>query len=78
MTDLFRLVGTLRPTTSATTPATEPGTRPTAEPPPGRPTDARTAPEALKTALKQLDQLLKSGTPARADAHRGTYLNVLV
>ena len=34
--------------------------------------------QSPKTALKQLDQLLKSGTPARADAHRGTYLNVLV
>jgi hypothetical protein len=73
MSDVFKLVGTLRP---AVTPQSPPqsGT----ERSPGRGGDAADGRPALDAALARLDQVLRSGIPPRADAPRGTYLNVVV
>ena len=62
MTDLYRLVGPLRPAASASESAIR------ATP------DAAT----LRAALDRLDQFLKSGTPPRPDAPKGFYLNIVV
>jgi hypothetical protein len=76
MTDLFRLVGPLRPTPSAS----EASVRVTADrQPPGRSAaGGRDDAAFLRTALDRLDQFLKSGTPPRSDAPKGFYLDVVV
>jgi hypothetical protein len=73
MSDVFKLIGTLRPAGPVEAPS-RPGSERTAGRPAGDP-DAR---QALDRALARLDGFLRSGQPPRADAARGTYLNVLV
>ena len=76
MTDLFRLVGPLRPTAPSESTATRmPADRQQA----GRSAAGeRDDPETLRAALDRLDRFLKSGEAPRADARKGSYLNVVV
>ncbi|MFO1154731.1 MAG: hypothetical protein U1E42_13880 [Rhodospirillales bacterium] len=75
MTDLFRLVGPLRPTTASETTVRSTSDRQQ----PGRSaTGQRDDADTLRAALDRLDQYLKSGEPPRADARKGSYLNVVV
>lgn len=76
MTQLFRLVGPLRPAPASAAEAAlraTPDRRPTASAS-GQRDDAA----SLRAALDRLERLLKSDTPLRPDAPKGFYLNVLV
>jgi hypothetical protein len=76
MTDLYRLVGPLRPAASASESAIR--ATPDRQQPGRSAADRRDDAATLRAALDRLDQFLKSGTPPRPDAPKGFYLNIVV